>query len=395
MAAGPQLLPRLEQVLQTIPDRGFAERLRKVYVAATHAVRQLADMDLVKYENTGTERAPDLSLWEEMAPVIRDTVVDVNAMLSVLREQFAAPRRGGLADVIRQALEETGAADSNSPAQTRRMEDAQRAVQSVGEQLSQQVTALGERMRSPAVVSDRWNLLADIQRFRSRFRETLGDLVYLSISPFAYVHRAEVAPGLREEVEGAVVVRAAVADVIRLIAARLKAVEEAQPEDVQWHAQHIERDLDAFGRTNAYKVLRAQDKRVVVEFRREIGRIAARENAAKVELTMALRPFSAFVQSLRTVVNQRELLIAHDREVWASCGVRLERAEELAAKDPAGAAAAFEEAAKAAMALYGRDPSLDAFLRKARKGQVSGLTGTSLQKELEGLREILASLPMA
>src|SRR5918996_663673 len=87
MAAGPQLSPRLEQVLQAIPDRAFAERLRKVYVAAAQAVVQLADMDLVKYESTGTERAPDLSLWEEMAPVIRDTVMDVNAMVSVLREQ--------------------------------------------------------------------------------------------------------------------------------------------------------------------------------------------------------------------------------------------------------------------------------------------------------------------
>jgi hypothetical protein len=237
--------------------------------------------------------------------------------------------------------------------------------------------------------------LADVQRFRSRLRETLGDLVYSSISAFAYVHREEVVPGFQEEVKAAVVVRAAVADLIRLIGARLKSAEEAEPEDVQWHAQHVERDLDAFGRTAAYKVLRAQDKRVVIEFRREIGRIAARENAAKLELTMALRPFSAFVQSLRTVVNQRELLIARDREVWASCGVRLERAESLVSKDPAAAGAAFEDAAKTAMELYGRDSALDVFLRKARKGQMAGLSGASLRKELEGLREILASLPMA
>ena len=393
MAAGLQLSPRLEQLLQTIPDRSFAERLRKVYVAAAKAVTQLADMDLVKYENTGTERAPDLSLWEEMAPVIRDTVVEVNRMLDVLREHFPPPRRGGLADVIQQTLEEAGEAPEPGP--MRRMESAERALQAVGEQLVQQVAALRERMRSPALVSDRWNLLADVQRFRSRLRETLGDLVYLSISAFAYVHRADVVPGFREEVEGAVMVRAAVADVIRLIAARLKSAEEAEPEDVQWHAQHIERDLDTFGRTAAYKVLRAQDKRVVIEFRREIGRIAARENAAKLELTMALRPFAAFVQSLRTVVNQRELLIAHDREVWASCGVKLERAEAWAAKDPTTAAAAFEDAAKAAMELYGRDPPLDAFLRKVRKGQVAGLSGDSLLKELEGLRELLASLPMS
>jgi hypothetical protein len=395
MAAGPQLSQRLEQVLETISDRAFAERLRKVYVAAAHAVMQLGDMDLVKYEHTGAERAPDLSLWEEMAPVIRDTVMDVNAMLSVLREQFPPPPRVGLADAIRQTLEETGAFEANAPARTRRIEDAERALRAVGEQLAQQVTTLGERMRSPAVVSDRWNLLADIQRFRSRFRETFGDLVYLSVSAFTYVHRADVVPGFREELQAAVVVRGAVADLIRLIAARMKSVEEGEPEDVQWHAQHIERDLDAFGRTTAYKVLRAQDKRVLIEFRREIATIARLENAAKPELSMALRPFLAFVQSLQKVVNQRELLIAHDREVWASCSVKLERVEELLARDPAAAGANFEEAAKTAMELYGRDPALDAFLRKARKGHVAGLAGASLQKELEGLREILARLPMA
>lgn len=392
MAAVSQLSPRLEQVLQAIPDRAFAERLRKVYLAAAQAVIRLGDMDLVKYETTGVERAPDLSLWEEMAPVIRDTVIDVNAMLSVLREQFPPAPRGGLADAIRQTLEETGALEGSSYA--RRIEESEKALRTVAEQLSQQVTSLGERMRSPAVVSDRWNLLADIQRFRSRFRETIGELVYSSSSVFSDVHRAEVVPGFREEVKAAVMVRGAVADLIRLVQARMKAVEEAQPEDVQWHAQHIERDLDAFGRTTAYKGLRAQDKRVVIEFRRELGKLAQRENAAKPELLMTLRPFSAFVQSLQRV-NRREILIAHDREVWASCGVKLEQAEGLATRNPAAAAAAFEEAAKLAMDLYGRDATLDVFLRRVRKGQLTGLTGASLQQELEGLREILASLPMA
>ena len=38
-------------------------------------------------------------------------------------------------------------------------------------------------------------------------------------------------------------------------------------EDVQWHAQQLQNELDAFGRTNAYKALRAQDKRHVLEIR--------------------------------------------------------------------------------------------------------------------------------
>ncbi|RKH39234.1 hypothetical protein D7V93_40495, partial [Corallococcus llansteffanensis] len=80
------LTPRLEEILQSLPDRAFAARLRAVYLAAAQAILRLSDLDLVKYETPVVDASPDLSLWEEMAPVIRDTVMDVNALLNVIRE---------------------------------------------------------------------------------------------------------------------------------------------------------------------------------------------------------------------------------------------------------------------------------------------------------------------
>ena len=384
----PELSPRLEQVLQTILDRAFAERLRQVYVAAARAVVRLGDMDLLKYETTTVEAAPDLALWEQMAPVIRDTVVDVNAVLNVLRQQFPPPPPGTLADAIRQSLAEAG------PLPRRGIAQAEEELHAVGEQLAQQITALGERMRRPSVVSDRWNLLADIQMFRTKFRETMGNLVYRSASALADLHPADVVPGFREEVNAAVTVRAAAADLIRLISDRIHGVGEAEPEDVQWHAQRLQRDLDGFGQTAAYKALRAQDKRVVIEFRHALSKVARRENAAKAELMAVLRPFAEFVQSLQRV-NQREILVAHDREVWAACGVKLERAQQLASRDPPAAAALLEDSAKTAMELYGRAPALDGFLRKFRAGQLAGLGGAALHRELDDFRELLASLQIA
>lgn len=392
MSEGPNLSPRLNEVLEAIPDRAFAGRLRKVYLAAANAVERLGDMDLVSYETTSLEGSPDLSLWEEMAPVIRDTVMDVNALLAVVREQFPAHPPGGLADTLKSALEEVGPSPAGTLNQ-RRASEAESALHAIGQQLGQQITQLGERMRSPAVVSDRWNLLADLQMFRTRFREMIGDLVYLSASAFGEVHRRHVVPGFEEDLRAAVMVRAAVSDLNRVVNARLSAVQDAQPEDVQWHTQHIERDLDAFGRTQAYKGLRAQDKRTVIEFRQELGKLTVQPSVARGDLLAVLEPFAQFVSSLQRV-NNRDVLIAHDREVWAACGVKIEQAEQELPNDPGIAHAIFLEAVYEAQSLYGRDPSLDAFLRKAKKGQLDELEGDAFLAELDKFRELIASLPM-
>ncbi len=119
--------------------------------------------------------------------------------------------------------------------------------------MAQQITQLGEAMRNPSVVSDRWTLLAEIQRFRSAFREQISNLVYSSISAFADVSRKEVVPGYEAEVKASMTVRAIVADLGRILSARLAKVRDAAPGDIQTNAQQLQNELDAFGRTAAYR----------------------------------------------------------------------------------------------------------------------------------------------
>ncbi len=366
--------PRLEQILQTLPDQGFSGRLRKVYAAAANAIARLSDMDLVKYETDSTESGADLSLWEEMAPVIRDTVMDVNALLNVIREQFPVQPQAGSA----------GAPQG-------RARDAVAALHEVMTQLAQQITQLGEAMRNPAVVSDRWTLLAEIQRFRSAFREQISNLVYTSISAFMDVARKEVVPGYEAEVKAAMTVRAIVADLGRIISARLAKVRDAQNEEVQWNTQQLQNELDAFGRTAAYRGLRAQDKRRIIELRGKVGPLAAMPTPPKAELVAVVEELDNLVRSL-AAVNQRQVLIINDREVWAACGVRLERALGLVGSDPVGAARLLAEAAVIGQSLYGRESNMDAFLRKARKAPLASLTGPELRSTLENLQGLLANL---
>lgn len=372
-------------MLDSIQDRAFAARLRKVYLAAAAAIARLSDMDLVKYETDTVEDSPDLALWEEMAPVIRDTVMDVNSLLAVIREQFPPTIQGGLADVVERAVNETGGRT--------RTEDATSALHAAMHQLAQEVTELGESMRKPETVSDRWNLLSEVQRFRTRFRQDMGNLVFQSAQVFSDVHPREVVPGYQEEIASAVTIRATVSDLLRVIQARADKVREAESEDSQWHAQQLEKELDLFGKTPAYRALRAQDKRAIVERRGKLGLLAGRANAAKPELEAQLQPVVELVNQLMAV-NNRQNLQQHDREVLAACGVKLEQVQQQLGSSPEEAGRTLSEAVLSAQELYGRDPQLDAFLRRARKTPIATLAGAELVESVEAFRSLLASIPV-
>jgi len=378
------LAPRLKQVLESIQDRAFAARLRKVYLAAAQAVSRLSDMDLVRYETSTVDESPDLSLWEEMAPVIRDTVVDVNVLLQVIREHFPQHVQVGLGDVVEKAVNEV--AGPGAP------DGAVEVMHSVMGRLAQQVTELGEAMRKPEVVSDRWNLLSEIQRFRTRFRQEIGTLVHQSALVFADVHPREVVPGYLEEVGSAVSVRATVSDLVRVVTARAEKIREAEPEDTQWHAQQLEKELDLFGKTPAYRALRAQDKRAIVELRGKLGQLV-QHASTKVELEALMEPFRELSRGLLQV-NNRSLLQQHDREVLAGCGVKLEQAEQALSASSPDAPRLLSEAVLSAQGLYGRDPQLDAFLRKARKAPLGAMSDEEVRGTLEQFRTLLASLPV-
>jgi hypothetical protein len=299
--------------------------------------------------------------------------VDVNALLNVIREQFPAQPQGASAD--------------------KKARDASAALHEGMTQMAQQITQLGEAMRNPSVVSDRWMLLAEVQRFRSAFRDHIGNLVYASINVFADVSRKEVVPGYEADVKAAMTVRAVVADLGRIIAARLAKVRDAAPGDTQALAQQAQNDLDAFGRTAAYRGLRAQDKRHIIELRGKLGPLAAMAGPPKDELLAVVEALDTLVRSL-SAVNQRQVLILNDREVWAACGVRLEKAMDLVDADPAEAAKLLANAAAIGQSLYGRETNMDAFLRKARKAQLNTLTGPELRATLEQLQGLLANLGM-
>jgi hypothetical protein len=301
-------------------------------------------------------------MWEQVAPVVADTLANVSALLSEIDTDFPEG--------------EIALDDSQD-----RILDVIRGF-CVG--LAAEMAHFGQRVRDPAVVGDRWNLITELQTFRFRFRNRIGSLVFEVASRLGPCRRSEVEPGYEEALSSALLVRSTTADLRRLMNARVVKVAEAAPEDVEWHVRQVERELNAFGRTPAWRALRAQDKKAVIEFRRRLL-LLLEEPVTRLDLLEQLEPFVTFCEGFSRI-SQREMLVEHDREVEAGMGVLLERG--LTASRPADRLAAVGEAIALGQALYGRSSDFDVFLRRVRKAPP---TAETVGAELEQLVQLLAS----
>lgn len=339
--------------------------MQSVHEAASRAIGKLGDLDLVRYEDSPVDGSADLSLWEEIAPIVGSTIADVNGLIAEVEVHFSPGSAYGNPNQI-----EIG-----------------RLIGTCQTELREGVMELGQRIRDPSVVGDRWNLIAELQTFRFRFRERIGQMVYETAQILGECRRSDVDPGYEEALASTLVVRSTTADLRRLVKSRLQKISEAHAEDVDWNGKQLEKELNAFGRTAAWRALRAQDKKEILEFRARL-KTTLQPGMSKLDLMTVVEPFVEFVEGFQEV-NNREFLKQHDRELQASVGVILERAMTANSHDES--LTAFNEAVNLAQALYGRSSDFDAFLRKLRKTPPAP---EGLQHEIEQFLVLIAGLSM-
>jgi hypothetical protein len=168
---------------------------------------------------------------------------------------------------------------------------------------------------------------------------------------------------------------------------RIHKVGEAQPGEMLAQAQQMEKELNAFGRTAAWRALRAQDKKGILEFRFKLRTMLADGGPpSKLELLELLEPFVEFVDGFAGI-SQREILVQHDQEVLATVGVALENAMNVDGLDDKQAS--FKQALDLGQELYGRSPDFDSFLRANRKGLPPP---EALQEQMEQFLVLIAGL---
>jgi hypothetical protein len=72
-------------------DASLRDRVTLLLLAAAEAIVKLADLDLVRQEADEERGSHTLALWEELAPVMSDTVQHVNEVIAGASAQFPAP----------------------------------------------------------------------------------------------------------------------------------------------------------------------------------------------------------------------------------------------------------------------------------------------------------------
>jgi hypothetical protein len=171
---------RLLTAAERLQDRRLRARVVKLFNASTEAIHLLADLELIPLGEPDSGAPQSLAAWEELAPVMGQTVGSVNQLLAVAQETFPAPPEEDVLDSVDFAFgPSTG---YTPPPMLEPLPEGPEAeiaslTTAVCQGLRRDVSRLGERLKNPAVVADPWNLVSDLLEFRGRLRAGIGELI--------------------------------------------------------------------------------------------------------------------------------------------------------------------------------------------------------------------------
>jgi hypothetical protein len=380
---------RLVEVAQRF-DLGLRDRVTLLLLAAAEAIVKLADLDLVRYEADEEQGGHTLALWEELAPVMGSTVQHVNDVIAGATAQFPPPPQSQSEDDLDAAF---GPASGNPAAEAEPRsteEEIASLVAAVCSGMRRDVTRLGDRLRNPTVMSDPWMLIQDLLEFRGRVRAAIGELIYQVCSLVAEVERENVVPGYTAELVNGLLVRQATTNLAFLFRGHAKRIASAADERILAALQDALKDVHSFARTRALPQLRTSDKRIFLETRATLYRLAKVAPPPPLEIRQAVENLARFLDSM-SVVSRRENLRLHDRAQLARAGRHLEAAQ-FNLGTPEVARRELADAVKAASALYGRDAQLDAYLRAQRHFPAEWLNDAELALEMARFGSVLAGV---
>ena len=381
---------RLSVVAERFQD-GLRPRVGKLFQAAKDATRQLAEVDLVRFEVDAEEGTHSLAVWEEVAPVMGQTVQSVNRLIAVADEVFPPPDEPDAVDNLDEAFGPSGGEQALDVEVIESQEQSiARTVYAVCGMLRQDVARLGERLRNPTVVADPWNLVGDLLEFRGRLRAGIGEMIFDVAARVDELTRADIVPGYAEDLVQAVLVRQAATNLAFLFRGHAKRIAQSADDRIAAALQDALRDVHAFSRTRALQGLRTPDKRIFLEARAQMHQLGREKPTRAREIRQAAENMARFLESL-SVISRRENLRLHDREQLAAAGRALESARQRIAQ-PTRARIALVEAVRAAFALYGRDAQLDAYLRAQRHFPVEWVADPELVGEVDRLAALLAAV---
>ncbi len=350
--------------IHAIRDASLRERVVRAVVICDDALETVDALDLTPYEFVD-EGVPDLSVWEALAPDVRNILVAVRKAsedLAVLFPPSETPVPDETIelefalddDVLPEPIRDTRDLDLDALVEAP-AEEIGASIAVLASMLKRDIIQFGARLRNPRVTADRWFLLGELQEMRTKCSQCIEAIVASMMSTFTDADLAEVLPRYASATKRAVALRTLVVDLsfdVNRLNTALAGSGVAQAAAIR---TALAMRLNEFAETDGYRELRPQDKRLLIDFRQKL---AAYQDLAseRMQLVRDAEGLSKFLEVMRAI-NQREVLIESDRRALQTIRMLLESEVDV------------EDVMEHLETVYGRWPPLDDFVRLGRKGR--------------------------
>jgi len=398
--------PRAAAIVASIDDAALRTDVEASLALATEALAALNRVHLPQdhIEEGATESSAD-SKHVDLAPYVLAALSSVNRLLEQLGATYPAP-----ADAAEQSSDDfdfafdlvdgpTGdsgrLASTPAPAahKTKR-ELVNDTAYALGAMLRSRVTSFAPRLRHALGQDDPWVLLSELDYYKHALIKAVQGLLFGVLAVFNdAVGREEILPEYRSGVREAVELRAAVADLTFHVGRFNSAISNAKAEQVVPLLVGVSDRLTRFCGRPAYRTLRAEDKKAVIDVRRALSamRYSSKNGVPVARLRQEIEGFSKFLDAMQAI-NHREVLVVHDRQRLTACLERIDESMNLAMLDVDATHGRLEAVVQQLGSVMGRHPDLDDALRRFG---VTPVVPEQLQGELlrwRGLIEAAASV---
>lgn len=388
MRTAPVLSEAAARLLAAIPDPSARDDARVVVEQALAALEALGRLHLPQdhFEVGGAERPAD-DKYPELAPYALAALQAINSLLEQVTARFAAPLQPDSEafseddfdfdfDLVDEPPSERAAAAQQTDvgARSSPREQIAEAAHAYAGMVRGRVLQFAERLRFAMQQRDAWPLLAELDDGQRRLTKAVQGLLFGVLSVFGgEFKREQVYPGYRSLLSQSIALRSAIVELGHHVAKFNAAIAEADAETAVPLVVGIADRLNRFAEKPEYRTMRAEDKKAVMDFRRELHRLRRSPDGIPMsQLRPSVEGFSKFLEAMQAI-NHREVLVLHDRQRLHWALQQLDTMENTHPADAQWLANALQAVVQQLQSVQGRHPDLDVALRDAlHRGVQSG-----------------------
>lgn len=381
-------LAGLEPITKGIADAKLRDDVIRLLTAEILARLSLHQLVLDAFEDPDYS-APDIDMWDSVAQPVRSALIallelrklmgevmpdtheepqgEVDVAFDVVDEpQEAKHEKDNVSAQVDLWVQSTLEGDRDAANKTPQAlwAEVQKSVQPLAGILVSETQRFATRIRNPNVVVNRWILLGELQEFKGKFLKLLGAFRLGLLHPFTSLSESELLGDYRTEEQGSLLLRQAFIHLERDVLALIAVHAEGNPEEKRFAVEELLVRLMRFSKNAAFAIVRAPDKRALVEFRKTLASEMGKKGTTERRMTEIFEDLSKFLDMMHAL-NRREVILNHDKAALAELRSRVLTVDEVLALDVESAKKLLVEARADSQQLLGRDAMLDVWLESS------------------------------